>query len=92
MDKEDAVRTYDGIASGMTKGKIMPFAATWTDLELITPGEIERQIPYDSTYMWDLKKVIQVNVQGRNKFTDTENKRTVTKVKRVGTDKLGGWD
>ena len=49
-------------------------------------------MPYDSTYTWDLKKVIQVNVQGRNKFTDTENKRTVTKGKRVGTDKLGGWD
>lgn len=46
MDKEDAVRTYDGIASGMTKGEIMPFAATWTDLELITPGEISQKGKY----------------------------------------------
>ena len=37
----------------------MPFAATWIDLEIIVPSEIklERkgQIPYDITYMWNLK-------------------------------------
>ena len=37
----------------------MPSAATWTDLEIIILSEVksdkERQIPYDITYMWNLK-------------------------------------
>ena len=35
----------------------MPFAATWMDLEMIILSEVrERQMPYDITYMWNLKK------------------------------------
>ena len=37
----------------------MPFAATWMDLGIIilskSKSERERQIPYDITYMWNLK-------------------------------------
>ena len=37
----------------------MPFAATWMDLGIIilskSKSERERQIPYDFTYMWNLK-------------------------------------
>ena len=36
----------------------MPFSATWMDLEIIILGEasqIESQIPYGLTYMWNLK-------------------------------------
>ena len=33
----------------------MLFAATWMDLEMIILIERERQIPYDVTYMWNLK-------------------------------------
>ena len=37
----------------------MPFAAIWTDLEIIILSEVksdrERQIPYDITYIWNLK-------------------------------------
>ena len=34
----------------------MPFAATWMDLEIIILSEVKvRQIPYDITYMWNLK-------------------------------------
>ena len=35
----------------------MPFAATWIDLEIIilSKPDRERQIPYDITYMWNLK-------------------------------------
>ena len=41
------------------KKEIMPFAATWMDLELIILSEVsqkeKRQIPYHITYMWNLK-------------------------------------
>ena len=35
----------------------MPSAATWMQLEILilSKSERERQIPYDSTYMWNLK-------------------------------------
>ena len=36
----------------------MPFAATWMDPEMITLNDKSnrgRQVPYDTTYMWDLK-------------------------------------
>ena len=36
----------------------MPFAATWMDLEIIILSEVsqkEKEIPYDITYMWNLK-------------------------------------
>ena len=41
------------------KNEIMPFAATWIDLEIIILSEVkserERQTPSDITYMWNLK-------------------------------------
>ena len=37
----------------------MPFATTWFQLEILIPSEVcqkrERQIPYDITYVWNLK-------------------------------------
>ena len=57
MDKEDVVHIYNGT---IAKNKIMPFAATWMDLEIIILSEVksdtERQISHDITYMWNLKK------------------------------------
>ena len=43
----------------------------------------ERQI-YDITYMWNLKKMIQMNLQSRNRLTDIENKLMVNKRERWG--------
>ena len=44
--------------SAITSNKIVPFAETWMDLDIIILSEVsqkERQIPYDITYMWSLK-------------------------------------
>ena len=43
--------------SAIKKNEIMPFAAIWMDLEILilSKSEREKQIPYDITYMWNLK-------------------------------------
>ena len=58
MDKEDVVHIYTEILFSHKKNKIMPFVATWMDLDIIILSamtERERQIPYDITYIWNLK-------------------------------------
>ena len=43
MDKEDVVHIYNGIIlSHKKKNEIMPFAATWVDLETIISSEVSR--------------------------------------------------
>ena len=45
-------------------------------------SERERQVSYDITYMWNLKKWYKwTNLQNQNKQTDLENKLMVTKGK-----------
>ena len=47
------------VFSAVTKNEIIPFAATWMDLEIIIVSEVsqtESQISYDIAYMWNLKK------------------------------------
>ena len=55
--KEDTVHVYSGIPLSHKKKERMPFAAIWMDLEIIvlSKSERKRQIPYDITYMWNLK-------------------------------------
>ena len=65
MDKEDVIDIYIYMIeyySGMKKNKTMPFVPTQLQLEIIIQSEInqtERQISYDITYTWNLKKMIQ---------------------------------
>ena len=60
MDKEVVVyiHTQWNITQPLRKNKMMPFAATWMDLDVIlrSKSDTERQISYDITYMWNLKK------------------------------------
>ena len=46
--------------SAMKKNEIMPFAATWMDLEIfiLSKSYREGQISYDITHMWNLKNII----------------------------------
>ena len=52
IDKEDVVHTYNEILlDHKKKNKIMSFAATWMNLEMIILSEVNQ---YDIAYMWDL--------------------------------------
>ena len=43
--------------SAIKKNEIMSFAAIWMDLQIIILSEVsQRQISYDITYVWNLKK------------------------------------
>ena len=68
MGKEDVVYIYNGILLSHKRNKIMPFAATWLDLEIIILSEIRQtntNIVYH--YKWNLKKMIQMNLFARQK-------------------------
>ena len=42
MNKEEVLHTYNGIYSSIKKNEIMPFAATWMDLEMIMVSEVSQ--------------------------------------------------
>ena len=66
------------ITRQIKKTKIMQFAATWMDLEIVILSEPdrERQISYDIAYMWNLKKMVQVNLFTKQKLSHRCRKQT----------------
>ena len=56
----DVVHMYNGILLSPITSKIMPFAATWMDPEMIILSEVSQtKVSYDITHMWNLIKMIQ---------------------------------
>ena len=59
----------------------MPFS-TWMDLEIAIQSEVSQtQKLYDITYMWNLKSN-DTNKPTKQRLTDLENERMVTRRKR----------
>ena len=61
--------------SAIKKNKIMPFAATWMDLQSVnsewSKSDREGEISNDIPYMWNLKRTY---FQNRKRLIDLENK------------------
>lgn len=58
--------------SAIKKNAVLPFMRTWMDPEVQEKQVREREIPCDFTYMWNLKKIKQMNKQNRNRPINTE--------------------
>ena len=76
MDKEELVHIYNGILLSHKKEQNRAICrdmagprdcyTEWSE------SERERQISYDSAYMWNLKKLIQMNLFTKQKQTHRE--------------------
>ena len=92
MDKEDVVYIYIYINtweyySDIKKNEILPFTATWMDLEGIMLSEIsqtEKDTVWYHLYVESKKYNKLVNTTKKRRLTDTENKLMVTSGKREG--------
>ena len=80
-----------GYDSVIKKNELMPFAATWMDLETVILCEViqtENDKYHDIPYLWNLKKNEQKNLYIKQIVKDVENKLMVAWVE-MGRDKLG---
>ena len=70
--------------STIKKNEIMPFAATWMDLENVILSEVsqtEEKYYMTSLTCGMLKKMIQMNLQNRKRLTDLEKELMVARGK-----------
>ena len=56
--------------SAIEKDEMMPFVATWIDLEIIVQSEVSQieTMPHDIIYMWNPK--YDTYLQNRNRLTE----------------------
>ena len=60
MDKGDVVHIYNGILLSHKKNEIMPFIATWVDLQTIILSEVsQKEKDRYTIYTWNLKKLYE---------------------------------
>ena len=62
--------------SAIKKNEIIPFAATWIEIIILSEVNQIKQISQDITYMWNLKNMIQMNLFTKQKQTCRPRKQT----------------
>ena len=82
MDREDVVHIYNGILLSHKKNGVIPFAATWVDLENIILAKSNTDKYYIISLICRIYKKVQMDLLTKQRLTDTENKLVVTKVGR----------
>ena len=97
MDKEDVVHTYNGILLRHKKEQNNAICSNMdgprdchTDW---SKRDREKQISYDIAYMWNLKKMVQMNLHTKQKYSHRCREQTYGyQGGKEGRDKLGDWD
>ena len=74
IDKEDMVHIYSGILLGQKKKWNIAICSNMDEPRDYHTKRNQRQVLYDITYMWYLKKYKLIYILNRNRFTDIENK------------------
>ena len=62
--------------SAIKKTEIIPFAATWIEMIMLSEVNQIKQISQDTTYIWNLKNMIQMNLFTKQKQTYRHRKQT----------------
>ena len=78
--------------SAIKKNKILPFAATWLDLECLTLSEISQteEDKYSMiSHVCGISKIIQMNVHAKQKQTQETNSQLL-KGRGMGEGEIGG--
>ena len=82
MNKEDVVHVYNEILLNIKRSEIMPFAATWIDMEIIILSKVSQRktniIRY-GFYVESLKNDTNGLIYKTETNTDFENRLLVTK-------------
>ena len=86
---------HAGIVPKNNRTVIMLQGKSWIAGECHTEwskSDRERQISYDIAYMWNLKKMVQMNLFTKQKYSHRCRKQTyVYQGGKGGRDKLGDW-
>jgi len=97
MDQEDVVHIYNGILLSHKKEENNAICSNLVELEIIVLSEMslrERQIPYDITYMYNLKYDTEEPIYETETDPQTESRLVAAKVGvwRSERKRLGIWD
>ena len=86
MDKEDVVHIYYGMLA-IKMNEIMPFAATWMDLEIIVLSEVS-QTEKDK-YITYMRNLLKNDINELFYKTETDSQRTNLRLPGWGREEEG---
>ena len=90
MDQEDVVHIYNGILLSHKKEENNAICSNLVELEIIVLSEMslrERQIPYDITYMYNLKYDTEEPIYETETDPQTESRLVAAKVGMWGSER-----